>query len=172
MMLFRVLFIGLLFAATTGTRADKVQETIHAALAGFEVVASEEPYSRVIQRVYIGKDAAGKAKIGIAYREIESFKPITGVVIVYQTNEGFILREAVFPDITKIKNSKDRNQVLTVLKQFRNVPFDPHAEKSAVDALSGATRYGIKTSGYLNYMARHVALQMENPPDWSRLESK
>ena len=68
--------------------------------------------------------------------------------------------------IDKIKNAKDRQQVLTVLAQFKDVPFDPHAEKSAVDGLSGATRYGIKTSGYLNYMARRIALEMEARPDW------
>ncbi len=89
-------------------------------------------------------------------------------MIVDKTENGYVLREAIFPDIDKIKNAKDRKQIMSVLKQFKNVPFDPHAEKSAVDALSGATRYGIKTSGYLNYLARHVALAMETPPEWAR----
>ncbi len=160
------LFTALCAAASAG--ADKAQETVIAAMEGLRTAASPVPYSRSIEQLYIGFDEQGNPKTGAAYREIESFKPITGVVIVDKTENGFILREAVFPDITNIKNPEDRKQVQAVLKQFKNVPFDPHAEKSAVDALSGATRYGIKTSGYLNYMARHVALQMESPPKWTK----
>jgi hypothetical protein len=167
-MLFRVLIIGLLFLELAPARAEKVQDAIDQALAGLTVAASDVPYSRTIEQISIGFDASGQPKTGIARREIESFKPITGVVIVDWTDSGFVLREALFPDISKIRNAKDRKQVLSVLKQFRNVPFDPHAEKSAVDGLTGATRYGIKTSGYLNYMARHTALQMENLPNWAK----
>ena len=166
-MLFRVITIGLLFVGITGAKADKLQDAIDTALAGMDVVVSDDPYSRTIKRMYIGRDKNGEAKVGVVYREIESFKPITGVVVVHKTADGFILHEAVFPDIVKIKKPKDRKQVISVLKQFKNVPFDPHAEKSAVDGLSGATRYGIKTSGYLNYMARRVALEMEALPDWT-----
>jgi len=110
----------------------------------------------------------GRPKTGIAYREIESFKLITGVVIIDKTEKGYILREAIFPDIGKIKNAKERLQVLAILKHFKNVPFDPHAEKSAVDTVSGASHHGHRTTGYFNYMARQVALQMENPPKWSK----
>ena len=147
---------------------DDIQKAVDQSLSGLKVSASDTPYSRTIKRVFIGFDETGSAKTGAAYREIESFKTITGVVIVDKTETGYVLREAFFPDIGKIKNAKDRNQILTVLKQFKGVSFDPHAEKSAVDSLSGATRYGIKTSGYLNYMARHVALQMETPPKWAQ----
>ncbi|QBG47528.1 hypothetical protein EGM51_09040 [Verrucomicrobia bacterium S94] len=148
--------------------ADTVEQTVKTALKGLRTAESPIPYSRTIKALYIGFDEKGKPKTGVAFREIESFKTITGVVIVDKTETGYILREAVFPDIEKIKNAKDRKQVMTVLEQFRNVPFDPHAEKSAVDALSGATRYGIKTSGYLNYLARHIALQLESPPEWTK----
>lgn len=148
--------------------ADKVQDVIQAETEGLTVTVSEDPYSRTIERMYMGWDDSGQPKIGIAYREIESFKPITGVVIVEKTADGYILKKALFPDIAKIKNAKDRKQVQAVLKQFTNVPFDPHAEKSAVDGLSGATRYGIKTSGYLNYLARRVALEMEKPAEWAK----
>jgi len=129
---------------------------------------SDKPYSRVIERMFIGYDADGNPKVGIAQREIESFKPITGIVVVHKTADGFVLHEAIFPDIGKIDSSKDRKQVLSILKQFKEIPFDPHAEKSAVDGLTGATRHGIKTSGYLNYMARRIALEMEAKPDWPK----
>jgi hypothetical protein len=135
-------------------------------MAGLTVRTSDDPYSRTIEKMLIGYDAHGEPKTGLAYREIESFKPITGIVIVHKTANGFILHEALFPDIGKIRNAKDRKQVLSILKQFKNIPFDPHAEKSAVDGLTGATRYGIKTSGYLNYMARRIAIEMENKPNW------
>jgi hypothetical protein len=171
-MRFMAIIIGLLFAGSMVTTADKVQDTINEALAGLDVVVSDDPYSRTIKRMYMGWDKNGEAKVGVAYREIESFKTITGVVIVHKTVDGFILHEAEFPDIGKIKNAKDRKQVLSVLKQFKGVPFDPHAEKSAVDGLTGATRYGIKTSGYLNYMTRRVALEMESLPEWTKPKNK
>ena len=171
-MLFRVFIIGFMLLGASRSKAEQVQAVIDQALAGLDVVASDDPYSSTLRRMYIGWDENGKAKVGVVYREIESFETITGVVIVHKTPEGFVLHEALFPDIGKIKNDKDRKQVLTVLKQFKNIPFDPHAEKSAVDGLSGATRHGLKTSGYLNYMARRVALEMEDLPAWTRQKKK
>jgi hypothetical protein len=167
-MLKHTLILALLLPALSFGKDADIQQTIDKALTGLTVAISDEPYSRTIKRVYIGFDETGAPKTAVAFREIESFKPITGVVVVEKTDKGYVLRKAAFPDIGKIKNAKDRKQVLTVLEQFQNIPFDPHAEKSAVDALSGATRYGIKTSGYLNYMARHVALQMETLPKWAQ----
>jgi len=167
-MMLRILFILMLTAAAVV--ADPVKTAVDAALAGFRPAVSDAPYSRTIERMYIGLDDEGRPRIGVAHREIESFKPITGVVIVERTAEGFVLREALFPDITNIRNAEERRQVQSILSQFKNIPFDPHAEKSAVDGLTGATRYGLKTSGYLNYMARRIALEMENPSDWVRKE--
>lgn len=160
------IFLGAWLAVAASAAAGGIENVLGQAMAGLEVRASETPYSRTIDRMYLGYDPQGNPKVGLAHREIESFKPITGVVVVEKTDGGFVLREARFPDIDKIKDAKDRQQVLTVLEQFQNVPFDPHAEKSAVDGLSGATRYGIKTSGYLNYMARRIALEMESKPAW------
>lgn len=171
-MLFRVFITGFMLLGVSQSKADRVQAVIDQALAGLNVVVSEDPYSSTLKRMYIGWDENGKAKVGVVYREIKSFETITGVVIVHKTPEGFVLHEALFPDIVKIQNPKDREQVLTVLKQFKNVPFDPHAEKSAVDGLSAATRHGIKTSGYLNYMTRRVAIEMETLPDWTRQKKK
>jgi hypothetical protein len=171
-MLFKVLTICLLLVCISTIHAENAQAVVERTLKGLNVAASEDPYSRTIEKIFIGFDAQAKPKTAIAYREIESFKPITGIVIVDKTADGFILREALFPDIGKIKNAKDRKQILTLLKQFKNIPFDPYAEKSAVDGLTGATRYGIKTSGYLNYMARVLAKQMDNPPDWAKPNKK
>lgn len=167
-MLIRSILIVLLIAGLSHGKDTDLQTAIDSALSGLDVVTSDDPYSRTIQRMFIGFDENGAPKTGVVYREIESFKPITGVVVVDITKNGYVLREAFFPDIKKIKKAEDRKQVLTVLAQFKGVAFDPHAEKSAVDTLSGATRYGIKTSGYLNYMARHVALQMETLPKWTQ----
>ena len=165
-MIFKVLGIGLSLLFTCTAHADEMQSIIDKAMIGLTVKVSADPYSRTIEKMFIGYNGQGEPKVGIAYRKIESFKPITGIVIIEKTTDGFVLQEALFPDIGKIKNAKDRKQVLTILKQFKGVPFDPHAEKSAVDGLSGATRYGFKTSGYLNYMTRRVALEMESQPDW------
>ena len=167
-MIFKVLGIGLSLMLACTVQADQVQSIIDQAMAGLTIKVSADPYSRVIEKMLIGYDSSGEVKIGIAYREIESFKPVTGIVVIHKTPTGFILHEALFPDIGKIKNAKDRKQVLAILSQFKNIPFDPHAERSAVDGLSGATRYGIKTSGYLNYMARRTALEMEAKPDWPK----
>ena len=171
-MVFRAFIIYLFLAGVFSVKADDIQSVINDAMTGLEIKASDEPYSRTIERMLIGYDRSGEAKVGVAYREIESFKPITGVVIIRRTPTGFMLHEALFPDINKIRNAKDRKQVLAILKQFKNIPFDPRAEKSAVDGLTGATRYGIKTSGYLNYMARRTALEMETKPDWPKQKNK
>ena len=167
-MIVRVLTIGVLFAGILSAQAETVQSQIDQAMKGLHVSASSDPYSRTIEKMLIGYADNGEAMVGIAYRKIESFKPLTGIVIIHRTPDGFILHEALFPDIQKIKKAKDRKQVLAILKQFKNIPFDPHAEKSAVDGLSGATRYGIKISSYFNYMARRTALEMEAKPDWSK----
>ena len=164
-MRFKALIIGLLLGARSA-QANEVQAFITPRLAGLEVKASNAPYSRTIERIFIGCDKQGNPRIGIAHREIETFKTITAVVVVHKTSDGFILHEAVFPDVGIIRDAKDRKQVLDVLKSFKGVAFDPHAEKSAVDGVTGATRYGIKTYGYLNYMARKVALEMGANPDW------
>ncbi len=165
-MLFRLLSIAIFLAGAGMVRADDIQSVIDQTLCGLEVVESDAPYSRTIERMYIGCDTGGNPKTGVAIREIKSFKPITGVVIVDQTSDGFMLREALFPDIDKIKSAKDRRQVMSILKQFKNISFDPHAEKSAVDVVSGATRHGHQTTGYLNHLARKTALEMLSKPDW------
>lgn len=133
---------------------------------GLQVHVSPKPFSRTIERIYIGYDKTGEARTAIAMREIESYKPLTGVVIVEKAGEGYLLKEALFPDIGAIRNPKDRQEVNKLLRHFREVVFDPHAERSAVDVVSGATRYTAKTAGYFNYMARQAALQMELQPDW------
>jgi hypothetical protein len=168
MMPYRVLLAGLLLA--TACLADGVQDIVEKAMSGLRTAASEEPYSRTIKRMHLGFDQSGNVKTGLAFREIDCFEIITGVVVVDKTPEGYVLREAFFPDVDKIKNEKDRKQVLAVLQKFKKVPFDPYAEKSAVDVLTGATRYGIQMSGYLNYMARHVALEMEALPKWAKAD--
>ena len=165
-MRFKAFTLGILLLGASEARANDIQSLVDQAMKGLEVSVSADPYSRTIERMYIGYDATGEPRVGIAFREIESFKPITGIVIVHKTATGFILHEAVFPDIGKIRNAEDRKQVLAVLKMFKGVEFDPHAEKSAVDGLTGATRHGAKTSGYLNYMARRIALEMEARPNW------
>ena len=170
-MVFKAIILFLFLSCISSIQAEDLEKVIAQAMAGLEVKISENPYSRTIERMLIGYDREGNPKVGIAHRKIESYKPITGVVIIHWTPDGFILHEALFPDIKKIRNAKDRKQVLSVLKQFKAIPFNPHAEKSAVDSLTGATRYGIKTSGYLNYMARRTALEMQTKPDWPAVKS-
>ena len=167
-MRFRLFISCILLSACTTACADEFDDVIQQAMAGLDIRASKDPYSRTIERMYIAYDKDGNPKTGIAMREIESYKPITGVVIVDKTDSGFVLREALFPDIDKIKKAKDRMEVQSILKQFKNIPFDPYAEHSAVDAVSGATRYYLKASGYLNYMARKTALQMDTKPNWPK----
>ncbi len=171
-MRFNGLILSLILLPISNTMAANIQTVVDSALTGLEVITSDNPYSRTIERMYIGYSADGAAKVGVAFREIKSFKPITGMVVIHKTEKGFILHEALFPDIGKIRNAKDRKQVLSVLKAFKNIPFNPHAEKSAVDGLTGATRYGIQTSGYLNYMARRTAIEMESKPNWPKPEEQ
>ena len=171
-MLFRTLAITLLITAGAVAKDNPIQAVIDQALEGFKVVASAKPYSQNIERIYLGLDQDGQPSIGIAFRKIESFKILSAVVIVEKTPKGYVLREVLFPDIGKIQNSKDRTQVLSILNRFKDVPFDPHAEKSAVDGLTGATRHMGKIGGYLNHMARRIAMEMEEQSGRIKPKSK
>lgn len=167
-MFFKVLSIVILIGLST-THAETVQSAIDKAMTGLTVSSSPEPYSKSIQRIYMGKDKNGRITTGIAYRKFDSFETITGLIIVDRTESGFIVRNVCFPDLVKIKNSKNRAKIQTITQYFKNIPFNPHAEKSAVDGLTGATGQSLKASGMLNYMARQLALQMETPPNWTHL---
>ncbi len=148
--------------------AGQVQTAIDQALSGLKVTASTVPYSPAIQRMYIGWNEQNQPTVGIAYREIEAVETITGVVIVHKTAQGFVLHQALIPDIQKINDNKLRRQLQDLLAPFQNISFDPHAEKSAVDGLTGATGHSSKISGYLNHMARRIALELENPSAWAK----
>lgn len=165
-----IMILALGWAGTTC--ALDMQSIVDTSLKGLEIRASKSPYSKTISRIYIGYDKEGRPKKGLAYREIKSFKPITGVVIVEQTTNGYVLQKSFFPDLNKIRKAKDRKQIEKLLESFQNVAFDPHGERSAVDGLTGATRYGLQTSGYLNYLARKTALEMEAAPDWPKLKGR
>lgn len=166
--MYRLVYIVLALLAAIGSYADDANDAIKAALKGMSQTSRKVPHSAAIEAMYLGYDAKGDIKVGIAVREIKTFKDITGIVIVHQTTEGFKIHEAQFPDLHKIRSAKDRQQVESILKMFKNKPFDPHVEKSAVDGLTGATKYGLRISGYFNYMARKTALEMKANPDWPK----
>jgi len=167
-MVSRMLILVVLFAGLLSAQADDISTAIDQTLVKLDARVSKEPYSRVIKRMYIGYNEQGESETGIALREIESFASITAIVIVDQTADGFTLREVLIPDIKKMRKPDERKQVLKLLERFRNVPFDPYSEHSAVDTVSGATKYSIKMTSYLNYLARHTALEMQKKPDWPK----
>ena len=139
----------------------EVVELIKEAFQGYQIEEAKIPFSDLIEFMQIGYDESGLASRAIACREIESFKPITGVVIVDIIDDGFILRSASFPDIRKIKNGKNRRQVESIIKPVKEIKFNPHSGKRAVNTVSGATRYGAKALNYINYMTRRAALELE-----------
>tara|TARA_A100001015_G_scaffold291548_1_gene365863 strand:+ start:9742 stop:10257 length:516 start_codon:yes stop_codon:yes gene_type:complete len=155
------LFILTMALFSVASAQPLVQETITKTLQDYRQLEPKQPFSDLIEFMQLGCNKEGEATIGIAYRQIESFKPITGVVIVERQPDGFLLRSATFPDIKKIKNGKNRRQVEAIVKPVQNIPFDPHSGKRAVNTVSSATRYGAKALNYFNYMARRVALEIE-----------
>ena len=146
---------------TAAAPASEVTEFLENAFQHHQTLEPQAPFSDLIEFMQLGYDETGRATRAVAYREIESFKPITGVVVVDFTDEGFILRSASFPDILKIKNGKNRRQVESIIKPIKEISFDPHSGKRAVNTVSGATRYGAKALNYINYMARRAALELE-----------
>ena len=155
------LFILTMALFSVASAQPLVQETITETLQDYRQLELKQPFSDLIEFMQLGCNEKGEATIGIAYRQIESFKPITGVVIDERQPDGFLLRSATFPDIKKIKNGKNRRQVEAIVKPVQNIPFDPHSGKRAVNTVSSATRYGAKALNYFNYMARRVALEIE-----------
>ena len=139
----------------------EVSDFIENTFKQHQILEPQTPFSDLIEFMQLGCDSTGRPTRAIAYREIESFKPITGVVVVDITDDGFILRSASFPDILKIKNGKNRRQVESIIKPIKEIAFNPHSGKRAVNTVSGATRYGAKALNYINYMARRAALELE-----------
>jgi hypothetical protein len=160
-----LLTLLLLTATVTGTEVDDLRQE---SLQGLAYRSTKAPYSKAIESMTLGFDTHGIAVVGMAQREIQTYKTITGVILVRRTESGFLIEKAAFPDIHKIKKAKDRRQVESILRMFQNQPFDPYAEKSAVDGLTGATKYGLRVSGYFNYMARKTALEMDTPSSWTQ----
>ena len=146
---------------TVAAQPTEVSDFIEKTFQQHQLLEPQAPVSDLIEFMQLGCDATGRPTRAIAYREIESFKPITGVVVVDITDDGFILRSASFPDILKIKNGKNRRQVESIIKPIKEIVFDPHSGKRAVNTVSGATRYGAKALNYINYMARRAALELE-----------
>jgi len=158
---------GLCLLFSLSALGDELQTVVDQTLTNLTVKVSKAPYSKAIKQMLIGCDAHGVPTVGIALRKMDVFEDLIGVVIVEKTSKGFVLREVRFMEMEKIKKLKERKQLLAALKPFKGVLFDPHAEKSAVNGLSGATRHNLKLAGYLNYMARTLALEMEaNPQNW------
>lgn len=146
---------------TVAAQPAEVTEFLEETFQHHQTLEPQAPFSDLIEFMQLGCDATGRATRAVAYREIESFKPITGVVVVDITDDGFILRSASFPDISKIKNGKNRRQVESIIKPIKEITFNPDSGKRAVNTVSGATRYGAKALNYINYMARRAALELE-----------
>ena len=141
---------------------DEVEAQINAYIADYtHEPPMPSPYSSLIEHVQIGCDASGKPMIGIAARTIESFKPITGLVVVERTDEGFLLRKATFPDIARIKNGKNRRKVRALTQSLHQIPFQLTDETPPIDGMSSATRYSAKALHYFNYMARTLARELD-----------
>tara|TARA_A100000164_G_C21880275_1_gene759884 strand:+ start:71 stop:568 length:498 start_codon:yes stop_codon:yes gene_type:complete len=121
---------------------------------------AQSPFSNMIEFLQLSTNENGEAVMGIAYRVIESYKPITGIVIVKKDVNKFVLLKADFPDINIIKNGKNRRKVASILKPLKDISFDPDSGERAVDIVSGATRYGAESLNYFNYMARRVAIEI------------
>ena len=140
---------------------EEVEVQINAYMADYTPIPMPSPYSSLIEHVQIGCDASGKPMIGIAARTIESFKPITGLVVVERTDEGFLLIQATFPDIARIKNGKNRRKVQALTQSLHQIPFQLTDETPPIDGMSSATRYSAKALHYFNYMARTLARELD-----------
>ena len=75
-MLFRVFIIGFMLLGVSRSEAEQVQALIDQTLAGLDVVASDDPYSSTLRRMFIGWDENGKAKKIYAGYVGEEIKPI------------------------------------------------------------------------------------------------
>lgn len=143
------------------TYSDRISEYVKNEFKNSTPLKSHTPFSDLIEFLQLGTDNDGKANMGIAFRVIDSYKPITGIVIVEKKGDEFVLLKADFPDIDKIKNGKNRRKVASILKPLKNISFNPQNGGRAVDIVSGATRYGAESLNYFNYMARRVALEID-----------
>lgn len=158
--LVKILIILLFNFITFYTYSDNIDEYVKSEFEHTIPLQSQSPFSKMIEFLQLSTNKDGEAVMGIAYRVIESYKPITGIVIVKKDADKFILLKADFPDIDKIKNGKNRRKVASILKPLKDISFDPDSGERAVDIVSGATRYGAESLNYFNYMARRVAIEI------------
>ena len=156
-----ILHVWVVISFANAALPEEVDIQIKAYLAEYTPLPIQSPYSSLIEHVQLGCDTTGKPMIGIAVRTIESFKPITGLVVVERTDSGFLLRTATFPDIARIKNGKNRRKVQALTQSLHQLPFQLNDDTPPIDGMSSATRYSAKALHYFNYMARTLARELE-----------
>ena len=152
-----VFFITLI---TSNLCAESIEDYVALEFGNYTPIKSVVPYSDLVEYLELATNNNGKAIMGVAYKKIQSYKLITGTVVVKKENDKFVLVKADFPDISKIKNGKNRRKVASILKPLKNITFSPDDKKRIVDLTSGATRYGAESLNYFNYLARRVAIEI------------
>ena len=140
--------------------SESIEDYVALEFGNYIPIESVVPFSDLIEYLELATNNTGKAVMGVAYKKIQSYKLITGTVVVKKENDKFVLVKADFPDISKIKNGKNRRKVASILKPLKNITFSPDDKKRVVDLTSGATRYGAESLNYFNYLARRVAIEI------------
>ena len=148
----KILIFFQLILISQNTYSESIEDYVALEFGDNIPIESTIPFSDLIECLKIATNKNGEAIMGIAYKKIQSYKLITGIVVVKKEKDAFILLKADFPDINKIKNGKNRRKVASILEPITNITFIPNAKKRVVDLTSGATRYGAESLNYFNYL--------------------
>ena len=166
-----VLIVALAGFVPLGRSAEKALEVTPAyvlkAMRGVVSLRQNLDYSRSINDMYLGYDAAGDAVVGVASRRFKSYEKINVATVVRRKAGELVIGDVLVPDIGVIKKPEKQAKVLEAVKAAVGKTVETtDGELQTVDAVSGATRYHKRVTTTINFLAKAIVTEMKAVPDW------
>ncbi len=125
--------------------------------------------SPAVDDIYLGYDAAGKVVSAAVAGPVKTYAPVNGIVAVSQKDGQWVVREAVIPDIARIKNPAKKQKATDAIKEFSGSTVKgTDGSLKQVDAVTGATPYLDAVYISFNLLARTAVETAEQNPDWPK----
>jgi hypothetical protein len=156
---------GVLFAASDDEENRNASQAALArardVLSSWTRMAAREPYSKTIPHLFIGYDADGVAREGVAMRSFKTYEWVTALIVVKREGERFVVAEAGIPDVGVIRNPKKQGIVMSVIQRVKGTVVRDEAQQlKTIDAVTGATRYHKRIYTYFDTMAKALVQEM------------
>ncbi|MBT3192116.1 MAG: hypothetical protein HN341_06135 [Verrucomicrobia bacterium] len=172
-----VVGVSIAVAAVTVYAGSKLAEdavnAAHWILGKSATYSEKESYSKTIEHVLLGHDAAGTAQQGVAMRSFKTYERVTALIALKRDGAQVVVDVVDIPDIGVIKDVKKQLKVLEALKGMAGtVVQDAEGKSHPIDAVTGATRYQKRIFLYMNKMAEALLSEMDSDPGWPKTPVK